>query len=380
MGNPVIYNPWKEKSDITLSKADIKITETTLKIVSPSPNQIFTIDPEKLEMPIIKVCSILENGDVVENAMLTKTAKIEWQLHIYGKYKISRGGKWEQYHKSYTLETKLNEEGSFVLGDYVIGGFCIVKASLCTNTCILHQEQYIDIRGQNPTKESVQREIDDILTEKTSKDVYDSDLIKKIICQESSYRQFKKSAESREGLDIRLPKGSQNPKIYRPIFGFPAGIGIAQLDPASKFPDEHWNWKINLKKGIEIYYKKKKVAYKIYKNQQEILNYQLKSLIKKANLKRKELGQTELVEGDYQIDVESDYELTDDQMKKNIVNLYNGGFSFKLDYIYSINENHEIETSGTENWIEERVRRAGNKWVTITNGDQNYYNNVMSCD
>jgi len=386
-------NEWL--SNFETNKLNREVGESTcqqestycLDIITPQTDQIFTIDgapndqgnivmPEieaEIQLTRTSPISILEPFILPESVYT-----ICWELRIGGYYNPN-GRDWIQYEKKYGNCTLGSTTWRPNFGGEVVGGWAHLKVTMQIEDEELTDEVWFDIQGGNPNEDEIHGYLSDVLEDRGGTEHFDQETMEQIFCQESRTRQFDPTPEPNEPNDTRVLKGSQAPRNNRPIFGVPGGIGIGQVDPAPDFPEVHWNWKENIKESVNVYYGKKRTGENIYPNQQRITNHAIQVAINEINERRIAINEPQLAFEDFEVDVNANFPLTDEQRRRNIIRLYNGGFNYSLEFPYIISEDGlELMPRNEVNWNEGAVRRVGVEWREI-NINPNYVNDVLNC-
>jgi type VI secretion system secreted protein VgrG len=232
-----------------------KMTKHTVpletKVSSPKGSEKLTIkagghpgmDPS---MPRIKLkASATLGGEPISEGTF------RWQLWISGRYKTRAGTK--EYHLlAGQARTEPGAAVNFKLAPpSVVGGNLMVKVHFehpQLGTVQMKAIKGIKVLGKNPTKAHIQALIQELEPDLGW-------LLFPIIEQESRYRQFKAPSKV--------------------LVGKPAGIGISQRDPMKSewgkekldpgepnafFPRIYWDWKENVRAGVELFKEKERAA------------------------------------------------------------------------------------------------------------------------
>ena len=271
----------------------------------------------------------------------------------------------------------------------IVGGWgkLTVEATV-NNKTIKSEPRWVDISGANPSRELVDNYINS--SEKLGQN--DKNIYALIAYHESNctLSQFQNSPNNshhykkptpdgkedknpandplnNEPIDSRVTFNGQNPTPLglRPRFGFPAGIGIAQLDPAN-FPSQHWNWKKNIDGGIETYKKKKEFAMGWNKKETLRLEEELQEIKKLISAHGYKINDKVKIP-----DIPKVPQLEGEMLKRNTIRLYNGGNEYYFDANYVAVESNldpsvaNIEIIGTKSW-KDYVVDDDNKLVHIS--------------
>lgn len=159
----------------------------------------------------------------------------------------------------------------------VMGGKMLVSLSLHEN---LHDEKTYQLKGTNPGQAEIEKVIADPIT-------------RQIACQESRYKHFEALREGGVGL----------PTVSA------CGVGIMQLCYPKATPEQAWNWRENIKGGIELYKSKRSMAFYWPYDEQSYVNE-----------KRKEKGLPLCKELP---------PLTEEQLERDTIRLFNCGHEYQ---------------------------------------------------
>jgi hypothetical protein len=178
-----------------------------------------------------------------------------------------------------------------------------------------------------------------------SADAQYADTISQIFCVESQWQQF--SDSDRNGDPPNPPQPpipnvpddwTPNPGPGQPLYGHPAGIGVAQYDPEEGTAplDAYWNWQTNVEYGIFVFNQKLEAARGLAGQEQARLESRRNRAIAIARKNRKKEHRTGAPDVPRLITVP---QLTDEEILWQAVRLYNGHneFHFNADYIVSAN-------------------------------------------
>lgn len=177
-----------------------------------------------------------------------------------------------------------------------------------------------------------------------SSDAQYAGTISQIFCVESRWQQFNQSAVNGDDGIVQppipnVPDGwTPNPGQWQPLYGHPAGVGVAQYDPeAGTAPlDAYWNWQTNAEYGIFVFNQKLAAAPGLAGREQTRLKDRRNAAVAIAKANRKKEGVAGPPTVPPLITVP---QLTDQEILWQAVRLYNGGneFHFNDDYIVSAN-------------------------------------------
>jgi hypothetical protein len=243
--------PGKITLTATAGKAKVSQDNTLLelRIVDPAENsaQPITTDPH---LPDISAHAVVDGLPVPGPTSLT------WTMKTFSNSR-SRGG--------WSAQSADVAEGTAALADAwhpaytkFAGGWArlVVSANLPgVDGTVTSDPRWFDMPGTNPSA-------GDIVTYAATKvHAPDVPVLSHIFCHGSTYTMFAPDPDpagaARSHLGAAEPASTAipadwapNPSPLRPLFGgLPAGIGIAQKDPAS-WPDQQWNWQANVDAGI----------------------------------------------------------------------------------------------------------------------------------
>ena len=383
-------------------KHTITVHIFSISIVQPTENQKFEISPSispSLAMPTIQAKARIDGHP---KADITSSMKFSWKFIIGGFYRTRienkrNSGHWEKYE-----ETFIKKDGSYVWTPSlpkIVGGWgkITVEAEVpSVDTNSKSDPCWIDIRGTNPEKSAVIEFIRQI-----GKD--DTDTFINICCAESldhEFQQFRPKGEEREDDDDRIPSNLRKVPL-RPVFGKPpAGIGIAQCDPAV-FPQQHWDWTANVTEGLRRYRNKKTRAKKWIRDEQDRIKNEWNLV--KTEIK-KQLAESEIDNRLLPVSVPDPVpdltkephpvpDLTNEQLLRETIRLYNGGHQYRFDLHYVVDENgSNYQTKGKKIWkddpgmwetVDEWKKHGGIKvcriWNRVANENKNYVTDVEKC-
>jgi len=179
-----------------------------------------------------------------------------------------------------------------------------------------------------------------------SSDAQYANTISQVFCVESRWQQFNSSAVN--SVSKKFPPQppipnvpadwTPNPGRWQPIYGGPAGIGVAQYDPeVGTAPlDAYWNWQINAEYGIWVFNQKLDEARNLATSEQDRLTNRRNAAIAiaTANRNRKHISGPPTVPP-----LITAPPLSDQEILWQAVRLYNGlaEFHYNADYIVSAN-------------------------------------------
>ena len=365
--------PIVQLGELKIAAASGSVTITNIvtiyefQFIQPTMNQQFAIpanpNPSMPEISAsVKIVGL--NPDPTESTAFT------WELIIGGYYRDRSG--WQQYSYQYTGQTQGAAPWKPAFNKVIVGGWGRLQVkSQIGGKEVKSDFRWIDINGENPSSAIVQQYIQ-------TNGGTDVDILHKIIHYESykhQYLQFFSTAETREPNDNRIPSaftaGSSSggpPRPLRPVYGAPpAGIGIAQLDPAS-FPDQHWNWQSNVLSACQLYYKEKvPIATHIYKIEQSRLDNLRTDVLSIVNLARSKQTppQSALSLSTIQISAQKPFSAA--ELRRAKIRTYNGGYNYRLDYTYQLSQDILTATLvGTGSWVEDPGVNYSQSVTTVT--------------
>ena len=285
---------------------------------------------------------------------------------------------------------------------YIVGGIggLQVQASLpgvTGNPVTTSFPRWINIPGTNPQNPAVNSEIaaDDPVAA-------DDNIIEHIFCYESggqglAYLQFNPVKNKTEEEFPDIPSGFPNPPVLQPNYGEPpAGIGLAQLDPAA-FPARQWDWTQNVLGGVQEYQMDLAAATAWPGIEQARLTDEYLTAVNlvKATAAAKHLPPP-VIPGLVLIPPEPAPYSGIDGVTADAITRYNTGaftpsgvprslFYFNYQYYVSA-DNLQVLTKGSPTWVEQDGSWGTNHgihkpltWIANGSWDPNYPNLVMAC-
>jgi hypothetical protein len=361
-------------------RASSTVTLISLDITSPAENtaQPITATPD---MPALGATLTVDGypGD-------TSNVPFDWTLQALGETVARAGeaGTWTGYSQTAATGTTTGPSETWQPSyDHIVGGIgrLTVTASLpgALDNPVTSDPRWIGIPGTNPPAATAKSFVDQA-------DPHYATTIRHIICIESNWQQFNPEADSRQPAIPGVPADwHPNPGPRQPLYGPPAGIGIAQLDPASLLsPDQYWNWQTNLHGGIALFHTKLQEARAWAAHEQARLTGRLQRALAQANLNRTAQGLPPLHKTVITVPA-----LTDQQAVLQAIRRYNGGneFHFDTDYVLSSN-NINVNLVGTQAWVEPPAGYWGHApadlhlrqpWVALASQFQGYVKSVLNC-
>ncbi|HSW94361.1 MAG TPA: hypothetical protein VLJ15_08440 [Gammaproteobacteria bacterium] len=293
--------------DLTLIKNDKKFY-----ISSPSPGSIFLIDTQSA-MPQLSF--------TVHNPY--SLTLFQWSLKVGFHWKRGRVNA-----KLPVVDTNTNDYEPDFSQWKIIGGNLNVTvkynpSSLANKIATANYKIY----GTNPGKSLIDLEIND-------------PILSKIACVESGYRQFDAPRENGHGLPLIGVDEKGQKK---------GGIGIMQVIYKKYTSETLWDWRYNIKAGIDKLNDKRKKADRLYINERDRLNAE-----------RKKSGLPPCPSG-------IPYPLTADQLTRESIRRYNYGVEYR--------------------WEPRDGKNCSGKWVispscvrhSLDGCDPDYVNKVLQC-
>jgi hypothetical protein len=277
----------------------------------------------------------------------TSAVSFGWTLDVLGQY-IDRHG-WHQYDQPFSGSTTgTSASWSPDYGGMVVGGWgkLVVSASLPgVDGTVTSDPRWINMTGQNPGKAAVLSYI------ATNAGQF-ADTVSHIMCLESdhTFNQFNPAVNAGETRAAGVPVSLDSPTTFRPLFGAPpAGIGIAQLDPAT-FPFENWNWQQNVSAGIDEFLFDYQTATTLRNRTQAALNAEFDSVLASVNAQRAAHGLTELTGSAALVPL-----LSTDQLLNEAIRLYNySGGEYTFNLTYQQGPDYTVQPVGSPTWVQNR--------------------------
>jgi hypothetical protein len=291
----------------------------------------------------------------------TSAVSFSWTLDIKGEY-IDRHG-WHAYSQNYSgSQTGTSATWSPDFPEDIGGwGRLVVTASLpgVLGGTVHSDPRWINITGTNPGRASVELYIE------AYADLYPF-VIMHIDCLESNhtFNQFNPDKNTGEEKTPGVPRSLPNPATDRPLFGEPpAGIGIAQLDPAS-FPHENWDWKLNVSAGIAEFEFDYATATTLRDRTQAALDTEYEQLRARLNAERTRAHMDPIPDRPVLV-----RDLTETEIVYDAIRLYNySGGEYIFDLKYEQGPDLTIDAVGSKDW---KKNNGGQ--------DPNYVRQVQAC-
>jgi len=362
---------WTRVVKITVDKADSTYPITTEpampQIVATAHLSDDTLNPDSYSWSF-------EIGGYEANYTSPQEEPTAAEEQKNGIEPISIQGPKKAYWYPYSISTeKVTQSNTWTINKNgpIYGGWGKLTVTVKVGEKVEKSAPYwIDIPGKNPDVDTVKNYLhNNVVKNFVIKDSvvmnadHNFDIFAHILCHESNFQQFNPKPNKKEPKDIRVTDTDfVTPKALRPKYGKPAGIGIAQLDPAS-FPDQQWSWKLNIDGGYKLYESKLKGAYKWRTTEQSRLEEEREaviSFIKEQGFKFKE------------VPVITIPQLTNDQLQRETIRQYNGGHQYHYDaqYIAKVIDKDQktasIEIQGSKVWTELTGTTTDNNGNKIT--------------
>ena len=205
-----------------------------IEILSPADNTVFDIAPGTAatgaQMPVIRAEARV-TGVTPDS---TPTAIFTWTVSIKFQCSDCTNGKTREINDEFRLTT----HGGVCAIHFprVRGGLLTISAAVnLPSGCFEKGTKGLRIRGINPPRQEVNRACGD-------------QWLQKMVLQESRRRQFAADPET----------GASN----CPLFSGDrlGGVGLLQITVPKPTDDEHWNWKANIERGMQILNEKRNIA------------------------------------------------------------------------------------------------------------------------
>lgn len=340
----------------------------------------------------------------------TSAVVFHWRLTAYGNFAtrkyVGTGTKrhpipnWDNpYEVTLATGTTTGDAQWQPSYQHVVGGIALLQVTATlpgvADSAVRSEPRWLEITGNGSSLKSAS----EAYTASHMASAQDATTLDKIMgCAESNWKQFAQGGAGGAqtvtgvaGAPADMPGLST---AWWPKFGAPAGIGIAQIDPAggaswpfrdSPYEYGDWDWQANLASGITLYNQKLAAALRWRANEQGRLASRLSALITLA--KKNRAGRT----GSPFPALVTVPAMTESQLLQDTIRQYNGGhqFYFDADYILSAN-GLNVLTVGTRAWKDSGTyggtwgkpasptqRRT---WLLITTkGAANYVTTVWNC-
>ncbi len=330
------------------SDVSSKVTLINLEITNPAENASEPItNSPGTGAPVMP--SLHATLSVVGYSGDTSGVSFDWTLTARGET-VARPASWSGYSVTTTGSTTGTGEAWQPSYDHIVGGvgWLEVQASLpgVTDNPVTSFPRWFNIPGTNPPAAIAKSFADQA-------DPNYASPIRHLVCIESGWHQFNTSAffpgnNGQPAIPGVPADWTPNPGLGQPLFNGPAGIGIAQLDPASLFsPDQYWDWQANLQGGIAVFHAKLQQAQTWADREQARLSSRLTAALAQANATRMTKGLPTITMQAITVPP-----LTDEQAILQAIRYYNGGneFHFDADYVLSKN-NIDVNLVGTGQWV-----------------------------
>ena len=342
-------------------QATSKVTLIDLRVVHPAEDQSLPLTAEPA-MPAIK--ADLEVSGLA--AGKADAVTFTWTLQVINRYVVPRNH-WVDDIRTVATGTTTGTQATWQPSDLpVIGGWgkITVKADMpgVAGGTVTSEPRWISIPGANPSKADVTHFIN-----KSSDSSADASALVHLACHESqkTFGQFRKSAQplmiryNKKDISIpaksdKIPSGWPNPAPLRPLFGYPSGVGVMQLDPAD-FPEEQWDWQSNVLGGISLFAKKKASAAAWPAREQDRIDDLRTRDLQIVNAARAAKGLKPITVSRVLV---SDHPETAEQLAQDAIRGYNGYGSppiyhqYTFDPRYVMSANHlDLKVNGTPGWV-----------------------------
>jgi hypothetical protein len=292
----------------------------------------------------------------------TSNVAFDWTLDVRGET-VTRPGTPDDWHGYSAIVATGTTTGTGDAWqpkyDQIVGGVgrMTVTASLPgVLDPVTSEPRWINVPGSYLLPATAKSFVDQHVPDKQY-----ADTIKHIICVESSHiwQQFNPKAVNGEVKTNQVqppipdvPADWQpNPGAWQPLYGSPAGIGIAQLDQKTgTLPlADYWNWQVNLQGGIHVFYDKLAQAHGLVKSEQRKLDRRLTVVLAKVNADRKAQGLSKITKTPITVPALPDQGIL---WIWQAIRLYNGGNEFHFDADYVVSSNGlKVDPVGTDKWI-----------------------------
>jgi len=322
-----------------------------------------------------------------------------WTLNVKGET-VARPGTWSGYSETRTGSTTGTGEAWEPSYDNIVGGvgWLEVQASLpgVPDNPVTSFPRWFNIPGDNPAPAVAKSFVNQA-------DPTHASTIRHLVCIESAWHQFNthafKAGNNGQKPIPNVPANwTPNPGVGQPLYGPPAGIGIAQLDPASLLsPDQYWDWQANLLGGIALFHAKLQQAQQTWvDHEQTRLDNRLTAALDSANATRVAMDLPTITMQAITVPP-----LTDEQATLQAIRYYNGGNEFHVDADYVLSSNKiDVTLVGTGQWVGGtdpaldgvQPSKAGywghassnlqlpQPWVTLATKFQGYVDAVLNCN
>ena len=263
----------------------------------------------------------------------TAAVSFHWTLDVHGET-VARPSTWTGYTQTTTGSTTGTGKAWKPAFAHVAGGVGRLTATATLpdvlDNPVTSEPRWFGLPGTNPPAATAKAFVDQA-------DRQYADPIRHLVCIESGWHQFN-AAGYFPGNNHQPPvpgvpaDWTPNPGTGQPLYGPPAGIGIAQLDPANL--DEYWDWQANLQGGIGVWNDKLHQAQAWRQHEQNRLSARLQAALHQANVNRAAQHLPPLHLRPVQVP-----QLTDQQLIYQAIRYYNGQqeYHYDADYVLSAN-------------------------------------------
>jgi hypothetical protein len=382
-------------------QAASSITLISLSITSPKENQALSVTTTP-SIPELNATVAIGGYQSDPSAV-----PFSWSLTMYGNYvtrKHAGSGSvpdWDNPYEEPIAAGSTTGVSQPWKPDYtrIVGGIGLlqVKATIpgVLDNPVRSDSRWLEITGNGTSLKS----LSEAYTARNMKTHRDATTMDKILgCAESGWQQFARgSAGGAQTVTAVTGTPADMPGLstaWWPKFGVPAGIGIAQVDPAGRAswpyrtsPYEYgdWDWKTNMVSGMRLYYQNLATAEHWRTSEQARLSSRLSALI--AQAKKNRAGHP----GAPFPALASVPQMTESQLLQDTIRLYNGGHQFYFDYDYVLSD-HGLnvapvgsrlwKTNGTYGgtWGKPASPAQRSPWHLIeTKGAADYVTKVWNC-
>jgi hypothetical protein len=371
------------------------ITLVNLDITSPKENQALPIT-DAPAMPKLDATVGIDGYQSDPSAVT-----FDWSLTVHGNYVVRKkvNGKsvpdWShQYADKVAAGSTTGISQSWEPAySKIEGGIGLLQVTATIpgvlDNPVKSDPRWIDIPGSNPKPAAVNDKV-------VALDAHDSPTIEHLFCYESggggaSYPQFNPKANRGQPKFTGVPGDwKPNPPVLQPKFGAPpAGIGIAQIDPA-QFPGQDWDWTQNVGRGVSIYKAGLAKAKALSDGEQKRLDNERNAAIALVNKARKAHG-LPVIPAPARVIVAAEPSYSGVAgVTADAITRYNtgAGYSlFKFNYQYYVSPNGEqVLHEGNQLWIAQDGRwgtssgiKTPLKWIDNSSWNPRYVGVIEGC-
>jgi hypothetical protein len=350
---PVTLGAWKAELPITmaqLGQLTLKASDGTsaaeqtntlidIEITNPTEDHLEPIT-EAPAMP-----SLDATLSVPGYRADTSRVGFDWTLDVRGET-VSRPGTWTGYSQTTTGSTTGASKAWKPAYKDIVGGVgrLTVTADLPGVGPVTSEPRWISIPGTNPPAATAKAYVDQA-------DPQYAEPIRHLVCVESNWHQFNTDTylpgnHGQDPIPDVPADWTPNPGVGQPVYGPPAGIGIAQLDPADLL--EYWDWQANIQGGIGVWNKKLHTAESWRHSEQTRLDARLQAAVHQANVNRKAHNMPPIHPNPVQVP-----QLTKQQRIYQAIRYYNGQdeYHYDGDYVLSADGLNVDLVPATPKWL-----------------------------